>query len=424
MLRRGGRQEHHHTVDSSGGDDESKSRRGRLRLPCKWFLVLLLVGGTAVGHLLRFELMDLRDAVSFYGRDLWDGVSQVSLPDHPVVFYNVFVPSTRRGKHNAMRIVEEQLAQLPRGCTIQYNTIGHWNTILQHRLERRACRYSKCHHIQHYNDAMEEVTLQRVYDYCESSESSRVIYLHNKGSFHTYKANERWRRHLTAAALACVQSPHACNLCGLQYVPVWASFIAGNMWMADCGYVRSLVPPMEFEGRLTSAVASMCQNLSMSLFSPQDGDPRMFLGVSRWSSELWIGSGPDVRPCDTSRQIELEYWQKRDNGEYDIQAAPRFDVNASWLFMQPRDRVWRNRDLRLREFVFLAGNIHKWQVLYNRVPSQDSWVWQWYPDSDFWRQAILQHPDNTVESVLQSSAVQKETVVYEACLDLRRPISG
>jgi hypothetical protein len=92
-----------------------------------------------------------------------------------------------------------------------------------------------CVHINHYETAFEEVTLQSLYDYCHVHPSHSVVYLHSKGSYQQHGTlNQAWRPHLTTAATHrdCIHPPvmhdqdgHAtveCNVCGLQFYPLWA----------------------------------------------------------------------------------------------------------------------------------------------------------------------------------------------------------
>jgi hypothetical protein len=180
------------------------------------------------------------------------------------IFYNVFIAP--ENEENGLRIVREQLDQIASSyitllkdqqVAVYFNTIG--SPILNSALLNQHCetRNMTCQLLYHYQSAFEEVTLQSLYDFCQDqdNESLRVAYLHSKGSFHTYKANEAWRRDLTAAAMNeyCWNPPNdSCNVCGLQFWPVWSTFFPGNMWTAKCSYVRKLLPPNGFETRMDS----------------------------------------------------------------------------------------------------------------------------------------------------------------------------
>ena len=111
------------------------------------------------------------------------------------IFYNVYIDP--RDVTNALRIVKEQLDQvvhssfyneLVNGGELNINvvSIGELNehTFLGSFLEKTCKeRNLTCHHLDHYEEGFEEVTLSRLYDYCQEHGQERVGYIHNKGSY-------------------------------------------------------------------------------------------------------------------------------------------------------------------------------------------------------------------------------------------------
>lgn len=72
--------------------------------------------------------------------------------------------------------------------TVYYNTIGRQGalnaTYMHHVCSER--NNFLCVHMAHHNEGFEEKTLQPLYEHCHNQGGSdtRVVYMHNKGSFH------------------------------------------------------------------------------------------------------------------------------------------------------------------------------------------------------------------------------------------------
>ena len=318
------------------------------------------------------------------------------------LFYNVFVPPDEAGAANAIRIVEEQIAQINaaptfsakyRGAELFYNTIGQ-DTNATKVAMTRACTNMKCEHMRHYGEGFEDVTLNAVYDYCHANMASSVLYFHSKGSFHNREdTNEHWRRHLTTAVSReeCLNPPdESCNVCGLQYFPIWSSFFPGNFFVAKCSYVRRLKRPSEFIQKMALVVDDV-QRLqdpelfTMNLYNPADEGA---FGLDRYSSELWIGSHPSIVPCDLSWTNDFSHWTqdaRNVSNEVQFAMAPRADINGPWFRMWKRIRTLKDRRSRLHDYFLLSGFLFRWHNIYGELPPEDSWVWRWYPDGEKWR---------------------------------------
>jgi hypothetical protein len=103
----------------------------------------------------------------------------------------------------------------------------------------------------HYNEAFEEVTLQKLSEYChyhdddndndnndnDNGFTRRVVYMHNKGSYEHHEGlNDVWRRHLTTAVTSelCLKPPEdSCNVCGLTFhglfLLIFPEFLCGRL---------------------------------------------------------------------------------------------------------------------------------------------------------------------------------------------------
>lgn len=347
-------------------------------------------------------------------------------PNSPpwAVFYNVFVPdptTTSIEAHTgALQIIEEQLGQIGRsyaalkylsqGKTLRvfYNSIG---TPVDPSWMQRVCSEQhdlKCHNLNHYHSAFEEVTLQRVHEYCYDFPTHKVIYMHSKGSYNSRGGkNQYWRRHMTHAVSHkdCLEPPDdSCNVCGLVFNPLpWIHF-SGNFFTADCAYINKLLPLPEFRRKMDelALITRSHKNASRILFQTFP-DKDAYLGLERYASENWPGSHPDLRACDLSKDREINMWKKARADEstansthpaghidYLLQfsLAPRVRETSGKQLMPARYRFDEGK--RLREYYLLPGHMLKWQYLYHKIPSPASWVWQFYPDGEVWQTAYGQ----------------------------------
>lgn len=344
------------------------------------------------------------------------------------VFYNIYTrPETEHQEgaevsvRKALKIVEEQLAQLADSYAarkyasanmklpVYFNTIG---SPLAKRYTNKFCSkhrdYMTCTHMQHYDSAFEEVTLQRVHDYCHAFPRNRVVYIHSKGTYNIRWSirhggqNQYWRRYMTHAVSHkdCLEPPDStCNLCGLFFTPVPWLHLSGNFFTADCGYITKLLPLTQYRHKLRdlAVIARQQANesrLTFQLFPPSDA----YLGLDRYASEHWPGSHPDLVPCDLSLKRNINFW-KRDVTSVDsintlnessIAGNMEEYLNFSlaprpWVDPQPMTNV--AKDKRIREYYLLAGNLLKWNYLYEgrALPSDQSWIWSFFPDGEEWK---------------------------------------
>jgi hypothetical protein len=368
------------------------------------------------------------------------------------IFYNAyFAPDN---EENGLRIVKEQLDQISeqlsqnaaneapddldrfvfamkeekeeRLVTIYFDTAG--SPVLSPIFLQKLCspRNMTCTLLNHYDEPNEEVTLQNLYEFCQSAEdSTRVAYVYNMGSLDSNNgANEVWRRHLTAAAMAggCWDPPeNGCNVCGLQFWPIWTPFFPGNMWTAKCDYVRKLLPPIDFEAKMKSMYdeSSTLQAkgvLTNHLFpnikrKKMDNVSMRLFGLERFAMEHWVGSHPFVAPCDMAGVFagNLSAWnQSGGANESDFvwnmaPHAPFRPVDYWSPFSESNvDHILAHKGHRMREYFVLPGQLFKWVYLYNQVPPIDSWAMTWYPDRVEWRKRVRKLGVNILGSIKRS----------------------
>ena len=118
-----------------------------------------------------------------------------------------------------------------------------------------------------------------------------------------------------------------------------------------------------------------------------------YTGKRRYESEHWIGSHPDLRPCDVSAVPNKDYWLEKDRNyarEFKWDMAPRHSITADWLWWSytSQNETLTDPVARLRDYFLLRGMLYRSLAFYHAVPAPQSWVWKWFPDADLWRMAV------------------------------------
>ena len=288
-----------------------------------------------------------------------------------VIFYNIFIPSTNKGKLNALRIVQDQLTQIQQSYALSaqpstsllwqrpnaanattgntttnpvvvplyYITLGASNVLTPTLMQRYCGGQIACRHVQHYDEGWEVLTLQHMHQFCQAMAASssqlpvgapdttnrstnrdvRVVYLHNKGSLHQFPVTENWRKSLTEVVVSehCL-GPQAlaspCNVCGATFFTTWTLFFPGNMFVAKCDYVQKLIAPSNFSSRMEQAIETVMQlrlqNQLVTHLTRGKNDRTDFFGLERFSDEHWIASHPDIQPCDCNSNGNAYQYKK------------------------------------------------------------------------------------------------------------------
>ena len=110
----------------------------------------------------------------------------------------------------------------------------------------------------------------------------------------------------------------------------------------------------------------------------------------------------DLCPVNDFRDCKLRF-QYGDTSGFKFSLAPRSSIYVDWFQREDdyfRRRVARKKSLRLRERFLLGGLLQSWHFLYNETPAESSWIWDWYPDGEEWRQAVKDHGQDALSSVL------------------------
>jgi hypothetical protein len=289
----------------------------------------------------------------------WESIDDTSkIP----IFYNLYC-NNDGDIPRVLQIVEEQLSRrIPEVHTpVFVNSIGSLVPVEGAKL------------LNHYQDATEIVTLKALYDYClHAPDDKKVIYLHSKGSFTDNKGNSKLRRFLTAGALSreCASiSPDMCDVCSSRFSPVPHPHTSGNMWLARCSYIKTLIDPMEFVDAMERVGTNYTGGKD---YWPCDGR-------QRYAAEHWVHSHPSAKACDlyTQRTFVWNYEGVPRVSKFlkniELARAPRFDLQAYIIH-----RVCPGRG------VTLQPRLREYSILYNQTPSRDWWGWNYLQEHDAW----------------------------------------
>ena len=349
-----------------------------------------------------------------------------------VIFYNIAYPKDR--KKEAQYALKIQLDVLANGqYDIQTRSFHHERaTVVYYTLAEgdsdnadfivRYCNRKKqnmtCHLLNEVPSAETRgETLEQLHKYCEANPSSRVTYLSNMhppihGTNTTGRHPMQKLRAYAAAATSkmCLRSRDTCNVCGMEFYALPYSHFSGNSFTADCEYVNKLIPPRQFEESMNNlSEDALLTHLERSFtselfpFTPQN------LGIGHYSVEHWIGSHPDIKPCDIApvkkrwlpwfrgnAYIANDYSSSR---IYDFRwglAPRRSHAPVGALASKTESSVRENDTTLFRDYFYLAGNLYKWTKLYNRLPPENSWVWNWFPGGDVWKAGVSENGSEVV----------------------------
>ena len=114
------------------------------------------------------------------------------------VFYNLFLKAPD-DLHRVSGIIKEQFGNLISGVhrKVFVTSIGHPVPDLQNYTN-----VSEVILLNYTREGSERMTLHNLYNYCRRNPSSKAVYIHSKGSYHSTRANENLRRVLTYSALS------------------------------------------------------------------------------------------------------------------------------------------------------------------------------------------------------------------------------
>jgi hypothetical protein len=192
--------------------------------------------------------------------------------------------------------------------------------------------------------------------------------MHTKGSFHDSPQNTILRQFLTNAIFsdACLAfgNDDECDVCSARFSPLPHWHTSGNMWIATCGHVRKLLAPKEFPQEVSRVIHEATKTFHW-------GPPKhpSHNGQDRYANEHWVHTHPQIKPCDVytgdfswGYTLDLEI-----DGPFQLACAPRFP-RKKYGRMNPRSANWTDLGYRLFEMY----------LLYQQIPSENSWVWDFY----------------------------------------------
>ena len=187
----------------------------------------------------------------------------------------------------------------------------------------------------------------------------------------------------------------------------------GNMWTAQCQYVNQLIRPgRDWQQKLqeVSDLAHAYANEQHRFHFMIQADTGDNFGLQRYANEHWIGAHPTLRPCELSSgrtKMHKTGWftgHPQPQRDFNLTSSPSKPLNSAhydWVNLREiRRNILNMETLGRRSFFLLPGRVFQWKHLYHQVPSPDSWTWKWFPDGEFWIQALRRHGlDNVVEIV-------------------------
>jgi len=263
------------------------------------------------------------------------------------VFYNVFSSPAKVSRVSLSKsIVKEQISLLLPNHELFVRSIGVPFEIKNATL------------IRHDSEGDEAGTLNLLWQYCRKHTTDTVVYIHNKGSFHASRNNNKLRKFMTRGALsqACMNMPLTCNVCSSRMSPFPYPHTSGNMWAARCEYIQKLIDPLVFAAKMNVVRHELCKNCTCFPFG-------------RFSSEAWVYSHANSMPCDVSA-AESFSWSydgiPEGNFEIKLEPAPRFERKMYEKKVCPK--MGRSAEYRLLEY----------QALYNETVGKSWWGWKFF----------------------------------------------
>ncbi len=226
-----------------------------------------------------------------------------------VAFYNMYIAKS----HAYPNIIEEQLQLLKQTGlldklnVIYYITIGKKVKMMPQNLQDillrtkdKITRLPKFVQVRNTISSMNEtLTLSYLYDFCQHNSDSKVLYFHDKGSYHQTAENTFFRHFLDCYVLnpQCIDALNeGFDTCGWRLSPLPNPHYSGNFWWAKCSHVNRLVHPAEMV--LNSTFASLSQSF-----------PHDIASKGRYFPESWVGSYPIFKPADCmSHEVDTTFF--------------------------------------------------------------------------------------------------------------------
>jgi len=332
------------------------------------------------------------------------------------VFYHTYSGSETESKALTRTVVKDQLKIIGEASNLdknslwelRYGSVGEENVVNQVLVDPYCNEYDNlsCSYQGHTSNGHEEITLQQMHGFCIKNPNETVVYVHTKGTLHDMKMNAQWRLPLTLGAtksscLAALQDD-TCNVCGLQFYPLWNPMFPGNMFSAKCSYIQNLKPLLEFREALTATVGYSSNHSTVfkhelyKKFFPKSWVD--IAGLERYANEQWIASHPTVRPCDSAAQYSTRFPLIRGPKKRQVHLdrmsadlAPRTPLKEGNWFRMDKGlfrRITKNDGARPHEWFSLPGILYRHWRIYGVFPPEGSWFWHYYPNGMVWQKKV------------------------------------
>jgi hypothetical protein len=272
----------------------------------------------------------------------------------------------------------------------------------------------QCTEIAAVPEGDEMLSLQPLYEYCVQHKRDRVVYMHSKGTYTVSNKNNQLRTILMKAIMSneCLELPDKCDTCSTRFTLFPFFTYTGNMWVANCSYISKLIPPKDYGSSKQRVIATMknndtttpIDNNNMWYQTKLDNvtsykfrarsmswiDRGSWMGVERYASEHWIGSHPDLKPCEVFGHDEnppIAYGRKIKIHEF---KPPNLQKIQDTMTTNASEAFWVHRGQK--QYVYHPwyakdGRLYEYKNLYSKVPQNDSWfytLWSRFPTPDDW----------------------------------------
>eukprot|EP00553_Chaetoceros_curvisetus_P001197 CAMPEP_0204616214 /NCGR_PEP_ID=MMETSP0717-20131115/3513_1 /ASSEMBLY_ACC=CAM_ASM_000666 /TAXON_ID=230516 /ORGANISM="Chaetoceros curvisetus" /LENGTH=177 /DNA_ID=CAMNT_0051629375 /DNA_START=1 /DNA_END=531 /DNA_ORIENTATION=- len=166
------------------------------------------------------------------------------------------------------------------------------------------------------------------------------------------------------------------------------------MWVAQCSYISKLVPPSRFESSQSNVIESMrnstekiesrkrwymtkLDNYTSYKFSRNHYkliEREYLIGTGRYAAEHWIGSHPDLKPCEVFPSKDfppIVYGRHiRVRGFH----SPRLERIQETMNASIAEGFWNDNKVE-NPWLGKDGKLYLYKSLYSKVPPDDSWFY-------------------------------------------------
>ena len=270
-------------------------------------------------------------------------------------------------------------------------------------LRKKASRI--CTQIAAVEKGDEMLTLAQVHNYCREPdhEQNKVVYMHSKGTYTVNKNNDQLRTILMRAILSTecllqdstMEEDFKCDVCSTRFGFLPFLSYMGNMWVAECSYISKLIPPKKFENSKRKAIEKMrnsTRNVHPRLFETKLDNRTSYLfkesqsywitrpswiGIERYAAEHWIGSHPDIVPCEvfaSDTNPQLQYGKGIALSKFQ---PPKLQIIQETMTVNRSMEFWTHNYL-MHPWYGKEGRLFEFRELYGKIPKNDSWFYTYW----------------------------------------------